>query len=146
MANGDIGSVVTENELKDRPAGSVNLGRHEAQCSVCCHPKRQEIEEAFVDWGSVASIATQYELNRYSIYRHAHAFGLFSLRKRNAVGVLEKILERGEVTNLNGSTILSAFELYLKLNQEEKGGEQPQTEGQEGGEKESQVPETTTVQ
>ena len=57
MADGDVSSVVKENELKERPGGSVNLGRHEAQCSICCHPQRQEIEEAFVDWGSVGSIA-----------------------------------------------------------------------------------------
>ena len=82
---------------------------------------------------------------RYAIYRHAHAFGLFSLRKRNVVRVLEKILERGDDTQLNGSTILSAFKLYVKVNHEEEGGEQQQTKSQ-GGEKESQAPETTTVQ
>jgi len=145
MADGDVSSVVKENELKHQPAGSVNLGRHEAQCSICCHPHRRYIEEVFVDWGSVGSVALLCKVDRYAIYRHAHAFGLFSLRKRNVVRVLEKILERGEDTQLNGSTILSAFKLYVKVNHEEKGDEQPQTESQ-GGEKESQITETTSVQ
>jgi len=50
----------------------VNLGRHAAECKICAHAHRQEIERDFINWQSPASIAKQYGLrNRSTVYRHA---------------------------------------------------------------------------
>ena len=34
----------------------VNRGRHEYWCKVCKHPKREDIEREWIDWGSTAEI------------------------------------------------------------------------------------------
>ena len=54
-------------------------------------------------------------MTRYAIYRHAHALDLFSKRQANIGRVLEKIIERVDVTEISGSNILSAVKAYLKL-------------------------------
>src|SRR5215831_7433972 len=78
---------------------AVNQGRHAAECKICTHPQRDEIEKDFLNWQSPASIAKQYGLrNRSSVYRHAHAMGPLVKRQRNVRAALEKIIERaGEV-------------------------------------------------
>jgi hypothetical protein len=45
MTEEKTGSENDEKQLKDKEAGSVNRGRHKAQCSICRHPQRQKIEE-----------------------------------------------------------------------------------------------------
>lgn len=48
--------------------------RHARKCVVCLHPKRAEIESAFLQWRSPKFIAVQYSLaGTHNIYRHAHA-------------------------------------------------------------------------
>jgi hypothetical protein len=51
----------------------VSKGRHEHQCRICSHPKRDEIEQAFVSWVSPAQIAKKHSVSRDGVYRHAHA-------------------------------------------------------------------------
>jgi len=49
-----------------------------------------------------AAMAKQYKLaNRASIYRHAHAVGLFPQRERNVKAALEKIIERAGDVEVN---------------------------------------------
>jgi hypothetical protein len=63
---------------------TVNLGRHQRACSVCAHAQQEEIEAAFIGWRSPAAIAEEFGLSdRASVYRHAHALGLFQKRQRN---------------------------------------------------------------
>ena len=78
---------------------AVSHGRHAAECKICSHLQREEIERDFVNWRSPAAITKHYGLrNRSSVYRHAHAIGLFPKRQRNVRAALEKIIERaGEV-------------------------------------------------
>ena len=72
---------------------TINEGRHAAECKICAHPLKEEIEREFINWRSPASIAKQYRLrNRASVYRHAHAMGLFAKRQRNVRAALEKII------------------------------------------------------
>ena len=106
-----------------KEGGSVNLGRHQAQCTVCQHPQRQEIEENWINWGSTYELARDYHLSCDSIYRHAHAFDLFNKRKRNITMALEKIIERVDWTTMSGSVILSAIKTYEKITSAEQGKE-----------------------
>jgi hypothetical protein len=103
-----------KNELRSK---DVNLGRHTAECKICSHPRRDEIEREFVNWRSPASIARQYKLtNRASIYRHAHALGLFSKRQRNVRAALEKIIEHAGDVDVNAAAVVSAVTAYARIN------------------------------
>lgn len=113
-------------QLKDNEGGSVNLGRHQAQCSVCLHPQRQEIEEYFINWGSTAHISRLYGPSRDSMYRHAHAFGLFNKRRANITMALEKIIEGVDWTVISASVVVSAVKALAKINSAGKGTEPAQ--------------------
>ncbi|MGD1103526.1 MAG: hypothetical protein ABSA59_15860, partial [Terriglobia bacterium] len=83
-----MGSKLTKNAQKKargrasapaHPEKTVSLGRHEFACKICAHPDREEIERDFVGWKSPITIAIDYALaDRASVYRHAHALGLFA--------------------------------------------------------------------
>lgn len=94
-----------------------NLGRHKRNCSVCCHPKLTEIESDFISWRSPAAIAQEYGLaDRTSVYRHAHALGLFPKRQRNVRAALEKIIERAGDVEVTASAVVAAVQAYSKIN------------------------------
>ena len=113
-------------QLKDKEDGSVNLGRHQAQCTICSSPYRQAIEEAFVDWGSPYLIGKRYDVSRDAQYRHAHAFDLFSKRQRNIRMLLEKVIERVDNMPLEGPQIVSVIQTYVKLYSSGQGPAQAQ--------------------
>jgi hypothetical protein len=104
-----------------KEGGSVNLGRHQAQCTVCQHPQRQEIEEEWINWLFPTGIAERHGISRDALYRHAHACDLFSKRQKNRKLILEKILERVDWTEIHGSDILSAIKIYEKIISAEQG-------------------------
>lgn len=94
-----------------------NFGRHQRACSVCAHPKREEIEGDFVGWRSPATIAAEYGLaDRTSVYRHAHALGLFKKRERNIRAALERIIERAGDVDVTASAVVAAVQAYSKIN------------------------------
>lgn len=96
---------------------TVSLGRHQRNCSVCCHQQREEIERAFIGWRSPAAIAEEYALaDRASVYRHAHALGLFSKRRRNIRAALERIIEKAGEVDVTASAVVAAIQAYAKIN------------------------------
>ncbi len=98
-------------------AWPISIGRHAAECKVCAHPHREEIESDFINWHSAAAIAKQYKLaNRASVYRHAHALGLFSKRQCNVRAALEKIIERAGEVEVNATAVVSAISAYARIN------------------------------
>lgn len=98
-------------------AKNVNLGRHRRNCSVCAHPQQDEIEADFIGWCSPSVIAAEYGLaDRSSVYRHAHAFGLFRKRQRNIRAALERIIERVGEVEVTASSVVSAVQAYSKIN------------------------------
>ena len=95
----------------------VNLGRHRRNCTVCQHEQREEIEAAFVAWRSPASLAEEFGLaDRTSVYRHAHALGLFVKRQRNVRAALERIIEKAGEVDVTASAVVSAIQAYTKIN------------------------------
>ena len=52
--------------------------RHKAQCTICNHAQRDEIDQDFVNCGSSSRITEEYRISRTALYRHAYATGLFS--------------------------------------------------------------------
>ena len=78
---------------------------------MCRHIKCAEIESDFVTWRSPAAIAKEYELSdRSSIYRHAHALGLFAKRQR------ERIIEKAGEVEVTAASVVAAVQVYSKLN------------------------------
>ena len=101
--------------------GSVNLGRHQAQCSICTSPHRQQIEQAWINWNYPNYFQCQFGVSRDALYRHAHAFDLFSKRRDNVCLALDKMIERVDLTDVTGPVILSAIKLLAKLHGERQG-------------------------
>jgi hypothetical protein len=52
--------------------------------------------------------------NRASVYRHAHAFGLFLKRQRNVRAALEKIIERAGEVDVTAPAVVAAVQAYSK--------------------------------
>jgi len=94
----------------------VSKGRHEAQCTICNDARREEIEQAFVNWSSPDRISTQYGVSRDSAYRHAHALGLMEKRRRNVRAALERIIEKAGEVEASATAIVSAVSAYAKIN------------------------------
>jgi hypothetical protein len=94
-----------------------SIARHKVLCSVCAHLQRAEIEREFVTWGSPERIATEYDLgNRATIYRHAHAMGLFEKRNRNHCAALARLIEQADnVPVVSASVIVQAVVALEKI-------------------------------
>jgi hypothetical protein len=95
---------------------SKSRNRHERDCKVCHHLHREQIERDWVAWGDTTRIAKQYQLSRDSIYRHAHALGLFAKRRRNIRQALERIIEKAETVPVSASSVVAAVQAYAKIN------------------------------
>ena len=94
-----------------------SLGRHRRTCSVCRHVKCAEIETDFIAWRSPAAITEEYGLSdRSSIYRHAHALGLFAKRQRNVRAALERIIEHAGEVEVTAASVVAAVQAYSKIN------------------------------
>jgi hypothetical protein len=105
---------LTKTQCKSRAA---SLGRHRRNCTVCAHPKCAEIEADFVSWRSPEVIAQEYGLaDRASVYRHAHAFGLFPKRQRNVRAALERIIEKAGEVDVTAAAVVAAVQAYSKIN------------------------------
>lgn len=96
---------------------AAGVERHRRGCSVCKHPDVAEIESEFVAWQSPARIAAEHGLaDRASVYRHAHALGLFEKRQRNVRAALEKIIEKAGEVEVSASAVVAAVQAYAKIN------------------------------
>lgn len=95
---------------------TVNQGRHEAQCSICKHAEREQIEHDFLTWKSPDRITKEFGVSRDSIYRHARAFDLLEPRRRNVRYALERIIERAGDVEVNAAAVVAAVATYSKLN------------------------------
>jgi len=84
---------------------------------VCRHEQREDIERAFVGWRSPAAIAEEFGLaDRASVYRHAHALGLFENRGRNIRAALGYMIERVTEVDVTAAAVVSAIQAYAKIN------------------------------
>jgi len=104
-----------DNNIVNSPV--PELSRHERKCSVCSHPERQAIEQAFLHWHSPNQIAIDHELaDEASIYRHAHATGLFARRDNNLRFALGNFIERvNEIQVVTPGAIVQAIRAYTRI-------------------------------
>ena len=102
--------------IRGGPRGT-SLGRHRRNCTVCSHPKCADIEADFVSWRSPGAIAREFGLaDRASVYRHAHALGLFPKRQRNVRAALERIIEKAGEVDVTAAAVVAAVQAYSKIN------------------------------
>lgn len=103
-----------------------DLDRHQRCCTICRHPDREAIEEAFLLWHSGYSIRCEFHIHSPSaIYRHAHATGLFARRARRLRLSLEHIVEGAERITPTGDNIIRAVRALSCLDDEGKWHELP---------------------
>jgi hypothetical protein len=94
-----------------------SLGRHKRTCSICRHSRCAEIETDFITWRSPAAITKEFRLSdRSSVYRHAHALGLFAKRQRNIRAALERIIEKAGEVDVTAAAVVAAVQAYSKIN------------------------------
>jgi hypothetical protein len=105
----------------------VSKGRHEYQCTICSYKQRDEIDEAFVNWGKPSRLATKYSVSRDSIYRHAHALGLMEKRRRNVRAALERIIEKADDVEVNAAAVVSAVSALARINSQGQWVERTET-------------------
>ena len=109
--------MIRKRKNKGSSAKPVSPGRHAHNCTICAHLDRGEIERDFVDWKSPIQIAIDHGLaDRKSIYRHAHAFGLFPKRDRNIRAALVRIVERASEVEPTAQAVVAAVQAYTKIN------------------------------
>jgi hypothetical protein len=96
----------------------IDLARHERRCSVCHHPERDAIEEAFLQWRSVRSIDIDFEPEggRTAIYRHARALKLFKQRNLSLRSSLEFVIEQAEHVMPTAEGLVKAIRAYTRIN------------------------------
>jgi hypothetical protein len=116
QTNATLPQVAEPSEQKNADPPPVNQGRHEAQCSICKHSQRAEIEQDFLTWKSPDKITKTFGVSRDSIYRHARAFDLLEPRRRNVRFALERIIERAGDVEVNATAVVSAVAAYSKMN------------------------------
>ena len=114
---------------KERPAPrglpedpyATHLSYHQRRCKVCKHPGCNAIEEEFLRWRRPQRIAAKYGIrNRASLYRHAHATGLYSLRRSRYRIALENLIERNAEVQLNADSIICAVRACTRINDDGK--------------------------
>ena len=91
---------------------------HEAHCGICRSRYRDEIEEEFTSWHNVHNIAQHWHIERRSIYRHAHAMGLFAIRDRNIRLALGHIIERAESVRASSDSVIRAVRMLTHVNED----------------------------
>jgi hypothetical protein len=92
------------------------LSYHSRECSICRHPERDLIDQDFLHWTNVDSIATAYRIQRRAIYRHAHATNLFERRNGDLRFALGRIIEQAGTVPVTADTIVRAVRLFACLN------------------------------
>jgi len=124
----------TESSSPALPAPSLNLAQHRRRCAVCKHPELEAIEEAFIQWRRVLWITREFDLpNRSSVYRHAHALGLFPRREAGLRFALEHVIEMAESVQPNASAVVEAVRTYAHLDHSGHWIESPTTHFVVGG-------------
>lgn len=99
-----------------RPKRRSALARHRRKCSVCRHRDRDAIERDFLAWQSPDQIAANHGIaDHSSIYRHAHATGLFHRRARTIRLALCPIVEQAMTVEVTASSVIRAIELLAQL-------------------------------
>jgi hypothetical protein len=106
-------------ELESPAAPTTNEHRHSRKCTICNHPDREAIDEAFLHWSRGERIVQDFNLPSLScLYRHAHARGLWTLRRSNIRHALDRIIEQAGECRATANAIIRAIEISCRFDQD----------------------------
>ena len=113
--------VSAENAGHSRPPktqAEIDLSHHERHCTLCHHPEREAIEEAFCQWRNVRFIARDFNVagGPSTLYRHAHALKLFKQRNLTLRSSLEFVIEQSERIVPTAEGLVKAIRAYTRIN------------------------------
>jgi hypothetical protein len=96
----------------------IDLSHHERHCTICHHPERESIEEAFCQWRKVKFIAREFNATGgpTAIYRHARALKLFKQRNLTLRSSLEFVIEQSECVVPTAEGLVKAIRAYTRIN------------------------------
>ena len=95
---------------KTEPRRKPRLNYHGIRCTICNHPEREAIEQAFLQWHRPGDLAREFKItHRTAIYRHAKALGLFQRRAREMHFALGRIIEEAEHVKPTANSIIRAI-------------------------------------
>jgi len=96
----------------------IDLSHHARRCTICHHPERESIEEAFCQWRKVKFIAREFNATGgpTAIYRHARALNLFKQRNLTLRSSLEFVIEQSECIVPTAEGLVKAIRAYTRIN------------------------------
>jgi hypothetical protein len=101
--------------------------RHSRKCAICTHPDREAIDEAFLHWSrrvwaddsaqqNIVQIVKNYDVpSLSSLYRHAHATGLWLRRRTKIRFALDRIIEKAGETKPNAYAVIRAIQISCRF-------------------------------
>jgi hypothetical protein len=104
------------------------ISYHERNCKICRHEDRAAIEFDFLNWRNAEYIAKEYGLSFRSLYRHAHALGLFEQRRERLRSPLELMIEGAGKIVPTADGVLRAIEMYARMNDKGELAQVPKTQ------------------
>jgi len=95
------------------------LDRHRRSCCICGSEFQDEIEDAFLSWESIGTLARSFGVRRRAVYRHAHATGLFPQRDRNIRRALGLLIHRADkVYEVTADHVIRAARTLAQINEQ----------------------------
>jgi hypothetical protein len=109
---------VPRKQNQPRTQAQIDVLRHRRVCTICHHPERESIEEAFLQWRNVRFIANEFKATGgpTSIYRHARALNLFKKRNLTLRTCLEFVIEQSERIMPTAEGLVKAIRAYTRIN------------------------------
>jgi hypothetical protein len=103
---------------RPKTQAEIDLSHHERRCTICHHPERDAIEEAFCQWRKVKFIAREFNTTGgpTAIYRHARALNLFKQRNLTLRSSLEFVIEQSECVVPTAEGLVKAIRAYTRIN------------------------------
>ena len=98
------------------PKRLSRLELHQAHCRICGDKLQSDVDDAFINWDSVDDIADEYGIDRSTVYRHAHATGLFPKRDRNIRRALSHIISEASSVTVTADSVIRAIKLFANIN------------------------------
>ena len=112
--------MTTELESQSASAPNSSEDRHSRKCTICNHPDREDIDQAFLHWSRSERFVRDYNLASLSaLYRHAHACGLWNLRRIKIRRALDRLIEQAGECKPSGNAVIRAIEMSCRFDQED---------------------------
>jgi hypothetical protein len=103
-------------QSQPKSQNEIDLARHQRCCSICRHPDRDAIEEAFLQWWNVRVMEREFEIDESAIYRHAHALKLFKQRNLSLRSALEFVIQEAQHIRPTAEGLVKAVRAYTRIN------------------------------